>query len=513
MQTAFILGASFFLLYTLQKVIEHRRAVASVGNFPGYRKLFNPWGKIAALIQILLGRGRSPVDVGYDEFQKNGWDAITEVSFLPGSSVFFLLADPAAIKEVTTYRARFPKPVEDYALLRFWGDNIVASEGEEWKRIRKIVAPAFSERNNKLVWDETVRIVLDLIDTVWKRAPEVTTDHAIEFTLPIALFVISVAGFGRRISWSDNSIIPLGYEMSFKEALNIISKDVGIKAFVPSWAMGLSKRWSRVRTAFDEIEKYMFEMVRLGQNAEKKEEQADLFTWLLDAAEEEDKLTNRELLANIFIFLLAGHETTAHTLFCFGLLALYPDEQERLYQQIRGIISTPGRIPIYEEMPRFTYSMAVFYETLRLLYACVTSIPKKAAEDTSLVIGNVEGKQRILPVPKGTKINIFAPAVHKNPRFWDDPHAFKPERFLGDWPKDAFIPFSQGPRACIGRRFFETEGIAILTILVSQYKITIKDEHQFADETFDERKARVLRSTPGLSTTPVRVPLTFTRRE
>ena len=96
-------------------------------------------------------------------------------------------------------------------------------------------------------------------------------------------------------------------------------------------------------------------------------------------------------------------------------------------------------------------------------------------------------------------------------RYWDDPHAFKPERFHGDWPRDAFLPFSGGARACLGRRyvaphelgsylanskmlwrsFFETEGIAILTMLVSRYKIELKDEPQFANETYEERWERL----------------------
>jgi len=87
-----------------------------------------------------------------------------------------------------------------------------------------------------------------------------------------------------------------------------------------------------------------------------------------------------------------------------------------------------------------------------------------------------------------------------------------PERFLGDWPRDAFIPFSQGARACLGRRFFETEGIAIMTMLVSKYKISVKEEPEFTGETFEERYARITAFKQGLTTAPVRVPLVFKRR-
>lgn len=83
-------------------------------------------------------------------------------------------------------RARFPKPVHQYRVLLLFGGNIVASEGDEWKRYRKVAAPAFSEKNNKLVWDETVKIMVDMFHTLWNDAPEVTVDHCIDITLPVS---------------------------------------------------------------------------------------------------------------------------------------------------------------------------------------------------------------------------------------------------------------------------------------------------------------------------------------
>jgi len=190
-------------------------------------------------------------------------------------------------------------------------------------------------------------------------------------------------------------------------------------------------------------------------------------------------------------------------------LALYPDEQEKIFEQIKSV--TKGRVPTYEEMPLLTYSLAVFNETLRM-FPPVTGIPKVAAEDTSIVASNIHGEKKTIPILEGTTLVIDTCGVHYNPRYWDDPLTFKPSRFLKDWPRDAFLPFSAGARACIGRKFFETEGIAALAMLISQYKIAIKEEPQFAGETFEERKSRILSVRPGLTLTPVRVPLTLTRR-
>ncbi|EEB91000.1 hypothetical protein MPER_10717, partial [Moniliophthora perniciosa FA553] len=135
----------------------------------------------------------------------------------------------------------------------------------------------------------------------------------------------------------------------------------------------------------------------------------------------------------------------------------------------------------YEEMPLFTQSMAVFYETLRL-FPPGNGVPKVSVEDTTLVTeSTVTGETRIIPVPRGTVININIVGLHYNPRYWEDPEEFKPSRFRGEWPRDAFLPFSSGARSCIGR------------------KIELKDEPEFAGETLAQKKARIFAIGSGLT--------------
>ncbi|KAI0298659.1 cytochrome P450 [Multifurca ochricompacta] len=507
------LSAVFSLLgvFLIQHLLKLRRIARNLGNLSGPRFLFNPSSAPGQLTMRVLppipyvnSGGSWMLAQKYQDFAIAGQDAALLITDFPQPKCTLFLADPAAIKEVTTYRARFPKPVELYAALSVFGRNIVASEGEEWKRYRKVAAPAFSERNNKLVWDETVLIMKDLFDNVWGNKSEVVVDHGVDITLPIALFVIGVAGFGRRVTWTSDLVPPPGHQMALKDALHILSNNVLMKIILPNWAWGLTKHTREVQLAFIEFKQYMIELVDARRNAKEKEERYDLFSGLVDAARDEQgdgaAISDEELLGNVFIFLLAGHETAAHTLcFTFALLALHPDEQERLYQQIKSVTSSLDRAPGYEDMGRFTYSLAVFYETLRM-FPPAPSIPKEVAEDTTLTVTNADGGKTTFPVPSGTEINLHVPGLHYNPRYWKDPHAFKPERFLGDWPKDAFIPFSLGARACLGRRFFETEGIAVMTMLVSNYKIEIKEEPEFAGETFEQRFARITAFDQGLTT-------------
>ncbi|KAI0703434.1 cytochrome P450 [Cytidiella melzeri] len=489
--------------YVVSKVVRFYAVLRSINFFPGDRWLFTdvaspvtfflPW----RIPYILPGQSRA-ARRKFKDYEKYGCNVVSDVALFPIRASFFV-ADADIIKEVAAARTRFPKPIELYQVLATYGSNIVVSEADEWKRFRKIANPGFSERNNRLVWEDTQRIVLELFEEEWAGKDIVDHDNVLMMTVSIALFVISCAGFGQRISWRDEGLRPAGYEFSFKETMYHLSTEIVTKAATPNWLLqlDLTPKMRTARIAFDLMEKYMMEMVQNRRNAETKEERNDLLSGLLDASDEEfsgsAKLTDQEVISNIFIFLIAGHETTAHTLaFAFILLALYPEEQDKLYQQCKSVLGKDD-IPKYETIPSYTYAMAVFNETLRL-YAPASAVPKVAAEDSVLYATNASGQKVPVVVPKGADILFHVPGLHYNPRYWEDPHAFKPSRFLKpDWPRDAFLPFSGGARSCIGRRFSEVEAVAVLTLFSLRYSIELKEEPQFANETFEERKERLLK--------------------
>ncbi|KAF8726525.1 hypothetical protein AX14_007768 [Amanita brunnescens Koide BX004] len=507
-----LLGAG---LFSLGRWIMHiYRAADSVKFLPGYRTLFSMHAFISHAIPPVPGivPGNNFLFLNkYKTFELCGWDIYSLVSAWPVRTTL-CLADAAAIKEVTASRLRFVKPVEMYEVLAAYGSNVLVTEGESWKRHRRISAPAFSEPNNKLVWNESVRVVDDLLSSTWANKDEVSVDNCLfEVTLPLALFVIGAAGFGRRISWVEDTIIPTGHRMTFKDALHTVSVGIPFKVVLPSFVMRLSSSLRKIDLAFHELRVYMKEMVH-ERLASMKTERHDLFANLLEANSlDEGALTNDELIGNVFIFLLAGHETTANTLcFTFALLAFHPEIQEQLFEHIRSVVS-PGTLPAYDQAPQLSFAMAVINETLRM-FPPASGIPKESDEDTALVVSNVNGEKLVVPVPKGTKLVISTPGLHYNPRYWKDPHIFNPSRFLGEWDRNAFLPFSAGARACLGRRFTELESLAVLCMIVSSYRIEIKDEPQFVGESLEARKERVLRTSQGMTVRPERVPLTFKRR-
>ncbi|KAI0763128.1 cytochrome P450 [Irpex lacteus] len=516
---------SLVVYHLVSKVVQFYRALKAIDFYPGHRWLVSEISAGGTITQIfpwhipyiMPGKARAS-RFKYEAFREYGCDIISNVTMYP-LRTSFSVADPEVMKQVAAARTKYPKPIELYGVLAIYDSNIVVSEGDEWKRFRKIANPGFSERNNRQVWEDTQRIVLELFEQEWAGKDTVVHEDMLMITVSIALFVISCAGFGQRISWKDEGRRPEGYELSFKETMYRVSTDIITKAAAPNWLLklDLTPKLRRTRVAFDLLEKYMIDMVQERRNAESKEELNDLMSSLLNASDEEfrgsTKLTVREVISNIFIFLIAGHETTAHTLaFTFILLALYPEEQDRLYKHCKSILGD-GDIPKYDNITSYTYAMAVFNETLRL-YPPASAVPKVASEDSVLYTLNAAGEKIPVPVPKGSDIMFHIPGLHHNPRYWKNPDEFSPSRFLKpDWPRDAFMPFSGGARSCIGRRFAEVEAVAIITLFSLRYQIEFKEDPQFANETFEERKARVLKHDSLLTLTPGKVPLVFKRRK
>ncbi|EJT99806.1 cytochrome P450 [Dacryopinax primogenitus] len=220
--------------------------------------------------------------------------------------------------------------------------------------------------------------------------------------------------------------------------------------------------------------------------------EADLFKRLIRANEDEgdgSKLNDDELLSTTYVFLLAGHETTANTLaFACALLALNPSVQAKLREEADSVwpsvssLSSEIAFQSYrEDMPRLKYAEATFRETLRLFPAEVR-ITKRVARDTVLRGTYLKtGEKYDMPVPKGTVFWIDIWAVHRMKMWWgEDAEEFRPDRFLDTaeykWPRDAFMPFSLGARACIGARFATLEGMLILSLLVREYEICLTPE-------------------------------------
>jgi len=179
-------------------------------------------------------------------------------------------------------------------------------------------------------------------------------------------------------------------------------------------------------------------------------------------------LSKIELVSNIWIFFVAGHEATANALACaLNCLRAYPDIQEKLHHEIIEKIGQE-KCPTLEELNQLIYLDCFIQEVLRL-HAPVAAFASRVANDDVPYKGYL--------IPKGTRVGLFHHIIHTNPRIWEDPLVFRPERWSAENKKGripfSYVPFSLGTRQCIGSTFSLIEQRLFLARLLQKYKVVM----------------------------------------
>ncbi|KAK0338154.1 hypothetical protein LTR02_001879 [Friedmanniomyces endolithicus] len=501
----------------------------------------------------------------YTPFRDIGSDVFLLVA--PGANTLYV-ADPEAISQITTRRNDFPKPIWMYASVDIYGKSVVSTEGANWRHHRKITSPPFTEKNNHLVWQESVHqansMVASMVSADVERSGSVW-DVAAQ-AMRLSLHVISKAGFGVRLPWPHEEVetkIPEGHTLSYKDALSSLLENIIVVMLTPRWLLGRSplKIHKAANESFLEWGKYMrelYEQKKAELQTGESRDGMDLMGALVKGAGitgetnghadpekaspsgSKQLLTDDEIFGNAFVFILAGHETAANTIhFAMMLLAMHPQSQRRLQKDLDDILGDrPSSEWDYDEdVPKLFGSMcgAVMNEELRLIPP-VVGIPKMstAGRPQGLQLG---GKH--VTVPADCNVTLDTVALHRNPKYW--PHTseadlldFRPERWLVDGganghhdhghgdeahsnvdegldfddgpdkrpdtapslfrpAKGAYIPFSDGYRSCLGRRFAQVEILAVLAVVFKTWSIELCVGLSMSDEEIERADEEVRR--------------------
>ena len=192
-------------------------------------------------------------------------------------------------------------------------------------------------------------------------------------------------------------------------------------------------------------------------------DRGDLLSMLLTAVDTEEGtggMSDKQVRDECVTVMLAGHETTANALsFALWELARNPEVQERLYQECRAVLG--ARAPTAEDYGRLTYANQVFAETIRM-YPPVWVTARTA-------VGSIRVSWHL--IPKGAILLAPQIVAHRDPRFWEDPLRFDPQRFTEEKkarrPRFCYFPFGAGARQCIGEGLAWMEGVLILASIAS----------------------------------------------
>jgi cytochrome P450 len=354
---------------------------------------------------------------------------------------------------------------------KFVGDNCLAMvNGDVWKRQRLILDPTFRNLENYFhIFLEKTSSTLKMI-----QDQEIIPDIK-KFIKSLALDILGLSIFGYEFHCLKNE-----ENENLKAYIHLMETFFNFKTIYRNMfthhfdCLDSTKETKKQLEIWSTLRSNLIEKSK--EKILKKEAKPSEYS-LLDLMVEsnmninvDEKLSNQEVIDNVGLFFLVGHENTSNSMaFCVYCLARYPEIQSKLREEIQEKIDeiNPKNIETLEYMNCF------IKEILRL-YTPLSNIPAKITS-RDVILGDYF-------IPKGTLIRISILDIHTNEEFYDDPLKFKPERWFDSAEKKiphfAWIPFSGGPRVCIGNRFSIIQLKIFLTKLLLKFEVSLLDKSE-----------------------------------
>lgn len=367
-----------------------------------------------------------------------------------------LVNDPEITRNILTNPLEmFPKnDLMVGALEPLVGESIFVSDGAAWRRQRAMVEPAFGHMGIA----RSFRWMREAVDD-YERHLDTVAAGGEAFSLDGAMSHLTADIICRTIF---SKSLEVGTARDVFTSFAQFERSV---ASVDLYQLILGKPWGKVRqpghvlAACERIRAHIDTLLApaLRETGEGGDIVSDLVA-ARDAATGEG-FTRKELIDQIGVFFLAGHETTASVLtWAFFILSQRPDHVARIRAEIDAVAGT-GEIELHH-VKKLEFIRDVFREALRL-YPPITFIPRVAAEDT--MIGKYHAK-------KGAMIMIAPWTTHRHHALWPNPDRFDPDRFTRDEIiPGSYMPFGLGPRICVGAAFATIESGLMLARLVRRY--------------------------------------------
>jgi len=370
-----------------------------------------------------------------------------------------LFNDPEAVREIMRDDGGvFPKSdLMVSALEHLIGDSIFVTDGARWKRQRAMIDPAFSHMRISHAFGAMQAAVADHLATLRVKA-----DAGEAFSLDLAMSHLTADIICRTVF---STPLQSGVAVDVFEDFTLFERsavqvDVLRLIFKPAWSD--IPQPPEVLAACERIRHHLGALVDSHLQAPGAFD--DIASSVIAARDRESgqPFSREELIDQLGVFFLAGHETTASALtWAFYILADQPHWLVRLREEIASVV---GDAPVsFEHTRQLPLTKAFFKETLRL-YPPITFMPRVALREAT-----VAGRR----LRKGALVMIAPWTLQRHSKWWPDPHAFNPERFLPEneasLVQGAYIPFGQGPHTCVGAGFAQTESVLILAELVRAF--------------------------------------------
>ncbi|KAI0092371.1 cytochrome P450 [Irpex rosettiformis] len=409
-------------------------------------------------------------------YEPLGAKTISVLGWILGDPTIYTTSMEVA-RQIVNARGQLEKSYETTAIMAQWGPNLFSTNGDDWRRHRRILGAAFNADVYKFVWKETASLFDEMVEAEqWKKQPVVALNPVNKLTTKFALNIISRCAFGNVFSWQYESAQPEA--MDFGKALEIVAQSCLFRVIIPNWMYRLPiPLLRRMDAAYKTLGSFMASVLASrksemsGNTTEDNQSRHDLFSFMTSASDDEGHaaMSDDEVISNTFLMLFAGHDTTAHTLdAAIGLLALYQDIQQEIYEEIKTVALEDASLP-YDAYPKLHKTEACFLESLRLFPAAFLMV-RTTTEDTVITTDDPHIHGGRLPLSKGTMLAVDLIGMHYNAEYFPEPEEFKPSRWYDARENDLSM-FSFGSRTCIGRRFALTEAVCFLSHLLLSWRV------------------------------------------
>nr|XP_014280689.2 cytochrome P450 4C1-like [Halyomorpha halys] len=389
---------------------------------------------------------------------------------------YVVVAEPEVVEPLLTSTVNITKGYYEYSFIKpAFMDGLLLSSGDKWRSRRKLLTPCFH-----------FKILESSLESICRNADEYASTLLASggkpFELTEILYLhtlksICESAMGVQLSSRDEE------QNEYIKSTKIIAYGV-VKRYLrvwqyPEFIFRLCDAGKRFFKCIDIIHNFDKKVIRQRKRlfkAEKtgceynkitKNDQRKVFLdTLLDLDESNPGLfTEDDILEEVHTFMVEGHHTTGSALmFAHFLLANYPKVQEKVYAEQMEIFEGSERMPTMQDLNKMIYLEMVIKETLRL-YPSIPFFTRLITDDLRI--------DENTTIKAGQTVLVFAYSVHRSKKHWDNPNEFIPERFTPGIERHpfSFIPFSAGPRNCIGQKFAMRNLKTVLSIVVRNCRL------------------------------------------
>ncbi|WP_281235345.1 cytochrome P450 [Flavobacterium gelatinilyticum] len=365
-------------------------------------------------------------------------------------------------------------------LSKYLGKGLLTSDGDFWLKQRRLIQPAFHKQKMNMLVDNMNKTITSEIDNL----KEEQFFDVFPAMSELAFNVVAKSLF--EFSISEDKLQRIKFII--EEVQKFLIKEIRLphKAF---W-FSLSGQVRKHLKLAEENNTIIQEIIEARNDS--NEEFNDLLNMLMETRYEDtgEGMSMKQLIDEIKVLFIAGHETTANALtFTLQFLGNNTEVQQKIFDEIAEVEAETDNV--IEQLQKMVYTNAVINESMRL-YPPAWITDRQNVEDDSLVHFNIK---------KDTLIGISFYELHRNPKYWERPDEFIPERFLGEQKKKSmpyFYPFGAGPRMCIGSGFAVYEMCLAISQIVKRYVI--------------KSKSTSIAFNPLVTLKPVNVEVSFSKR-